>query len=84
LFEEADEQRLTRMTHNAAVLAKRGFLRADVSSKVAAAIMWTCTSPELYELLVVRQAWTAAQFGEFVATTLEAALLSARVATTSV
>ena len=37
--------------------------------------MWACTSAELYELLVLRRGWTAAQFGEFVATTLEAALL---------
>jgi hypothetical protein len=75
LLEDADEQRLTRMTHNAAVLAERGFLREDVNPRAAADIMWTCTSPELYDLLVLRRGWTPAQFCDFVRGTLEAALL---------
>ena len=37
--------------------------------------MWACTSPELYELLVLRRGWTAGHFDDFVADTLEAALL---------
>lgn len=79
LLEQTDEQRLTRMRHNAAVLAERGFLRPGVSLDAAGDIMWTCSSPELYDLLVLRRGWTAARFGEFVGKTLEAALLPARV-----
>jgi hypothetical protein len=63
------------MRHNAAVLGERGFLRADVSVDAAGDIMWACTSPELYELLVLRRGWSSTQFGDFVGRTLEGALL---------
>lgn len=76
LLKEADAQRLKRMGDNAGVLAKRGFLRAGVSRETARDVMWACTSPELYDLLVLRRGWTAAQFGEFVGNTLEAALVA--------
>lgn len=75
LLAEADEQRLARMTRNAKVLAKRGFLRAGISLQSARDVMWTCTAPELYELLVLRRGWTAGKFGEFVGKTLETVLL---------
>ena len=75
LLKQADQQRLTRMGANAAVLAKRGFLRHGVTREAARDVMWACTSPELYELLVLRRGWTAQQMGEFVGSTLEAALL---------
>jgi AcrR family transcriptional regulator len=75
LLDEADRKRLARMTRNASVLAKRGFLRADITAQSARDVMWTCTSPELYELLVQRRGWSATQFGEFVGRTLEALLL---------
>ena len=75
LLEQTDAQRLMRMTDNAAVLAKRGFLRPGVSTKAARDVMWACTSPELYDLLVLRRGWTAEQFGELVGNTLAAALL---------
>ena len=55
LLEDSDAQRLTRMRHNAQVLADRGFLSADVSVKHAADVMWTLSAPELYGLLVVRR-----------------------------
>jgi AcrR family transcriptional regulator len=75
LLREADAQRLARMRHNSGVLAKRRFLRAGLSPEAAADIMWAYTSPELYELLVLRRDFTLAQFGEFVGRALEAALL---------
>jgi AcrR family transcriptional regulator len=76
LLREADQQRLYRMRHNANKLAERGFLRAEVSAETAADVMWTCTSPELYDLLVLRRGWTPRQLGDFVAKVLEAALLA--------
>ncbi|MDP9000769.1 MAG: TetR/AcrR family transcriptional regulator [Myxococcota bacterium] len=75
LLRESDEARLTRMGQNARVLAKRGFLRAGVTIDRAAQIMWAYSSPELYDLFVVRRGWTPQQLGEFVASALAAALL---------
>ena len=70
-----EEDRLTRMRHNAQVLAARGFLRDTVTVVAAGDLMWTLTAPELYELLVMRRGWTPEQLGELVATTMIAALL---------
>jgi hypothetical protein len=63
------------MQQNARVLARRGFLRAGVTIDRAAQIMWAYSSPELYDLFVVRRGWTPLQLGEFVASALAAALL---------
>jgi hypothetical protein len=76
LLRETGRQRLDRMRRNADKLADRGFLHAEVRPDVAADVMWTCTSPELYDLLVLRRGWTPDRFGAFVATLLEAALLA--------
>jgi AcrR family transcriptional regulator len=75
LLAEADQQRLTRMRHNAGVLAERGFLRRGVAVERAADIMWAYTSPELYEVFVLRRGWTPERLGEHIATVLEATLL---------
>jgi AcrR family transcriptional regulator len=74
---ELDEQRLARMTHNAQTLATAGHLRNDLTVKQAAELMWTYTSPELYELLVHKRSWPPQRFGAFVADALIAALLPA-------
>jgi AcrR family transcriptional regulator len=74
---ELDEQRLARMLHNAQALATGGHLRDDVTVEQAAELMWTYTSPELYELLVHKRSWPPARFGAFVADALIAALLPA-------
>jgi hypothetical protein len=42
---------------------------------VAADVMWTYSSPELYELLVLRRKWTPARYGRFVADAMIAELL---------
>ena len=75
LLKESDDSRRTRMRHDARVPGKRGFLREGVSVERAAEIMWVHTSPELYELLVIRRGWTATQFGDFVTTAMIRALL---------
>jgi AcrR family transcriptional regulator len=75
LLRASDAQRLARMRANARVLRRRGFLRDDVTVDRAADLLWACTAPELYELLVVRSGWTPARFGEHAATVLIAALL---------
>ncbi len=67
--------RLARMKQNARVLARRGLLRADVTVTRASQIMWAYSSPELYDLFVVRRGWTPQQLGEFVGNALAAAQL---------
>jgi len=75
VLRDIDQKRLTRMQHNAQVLAARGFLRAGVTPDEAGDLMWTLTAPELYDLLVVRRGWTPEKLGELVTTTLVATLL---------
>jgi AcrR family transcriptional regulator len=76
MLEGVDQQRLARMRHNARMLAKRGFLRDGVTVEKAADLMWTLTSPEVFELLVVRRGWTPSQLGELMASTMAAALVA--------
>ena len=59
-------------------LACDGHLRPGMTPEQAADIMWTCSSPELYELLVIHRGWPAGQYGRFAAQAPTAALLPAR------
>jgi AcrR family transcriptional regulator len=75
LQEEMDAARLTRMTHNAQTLLNGGHLRKDITLEVAADVLWSYSSPELYELLVRRRGWPIERYGRFVADAIIAALL---------
>jgi AcrR family transcriptional regulator len=75
---DADLQRLTRMRHNARKLARRGMLREGVTATYASDVMWTLVAPELYELLVIRRAWTPQQFGRFIGEVMASTLLPPR------
>jgi hypothetical protein len=55
------------MTDNARRLRDAGHLRPGISLAQAADVMWTYSSPELYELLVLRRGWTPQRYGKFVA-----------------
>lgn len=72
---EFDTQRLRRMRHNARNLSSAGHLRDGLSVEVAAEIMWTYSSEEFYELLVVRRGWSIKRYAMFVADALAAALI---------
>jgi AcrR family transcriptional regulator len=72
---ELEESRLVRMRHNAAALADRGDLRAGLDAEEAAQILWTYSSPELYELLVVRRGWSVEHHARFVSDAMISALL---------
>ncbi|MCU1463675.1 MAG: putative transcriptional regulator, TetR family protein [Acidimicrobiales bacterium] len=72
---EMDRQRLQRMTHNARNLATAGHLRADLTVRHAGEIMWTYSSPQLYELLVVTRRWPLQRYTTFIADAMIAALL---------
>jgi AcrR family transcriptional regulator len=75
LKQQLDGARLERMTHNARRLADAGHLRHDVSVEHAAEVIWTYSSAELYELLVVVRGWPVERYGMFIAEAMVAALL---------
>lgn len=75
LLAEVEEQRRRRMRHNARRLKERGWLRAGISLSQATDILWTYSSAELYDLLVLRSGWSPRRYGEFVGDATIAALL---------
>ncbi|TDO68388.1 TetR family transcriptional regulator [Kribbella sp. VKM Ac-2571] len=75
LLTEVEQQRRDRMHHNAERLATRGWLKAGLDVDRAADILWTYSSAELYELLVLKSGWPLLAYGEFISTALAAALL---------
>jgi hypothetical protein len=75
LLREIEDQRLERMTHNARTLLVGGHLRDGMTLAEAADILWTCSSTELYELLVVRRRWSIEAFTRFTSDAMIAALL---------
>jgi AcrR family transcriptional regulator len=72
---DIDASRLSRMTRNARRLHQAGHLRAGMTADQAGEIMWTYSSPELYELLALRRRWPPEQYGAFIAEAMIAALL---------
>jgi AcrR family transcriptional regulator len=83
LLAEAEAQRRTRMRHNAGLLRQRGWLRPGTSLARATDILWTYSSAELYDLLVIRSGWPVTRYGEFVGDALVAALLPPQGSTDS-
>jgi AcrR family transcriptional regulator len=75
LLEEIDASRMRRMTANARRFQRAGHLRPGMSVRAAADVMWTYSSPELYDLLVLRRGMSLPRFGRFVADAMAAALL---------
>lgn len=75
LFAEAEAQRRTRMRHNARRLQQRGWLRPGIGLGQATDILWTYSSAELYDLLVLKSGWTLKRYGQFISNALIAALL---------
>jgi AcrR family transcriptional regulator len=75
LQDEMDADRHRRMTENALRLADAGHLRAGVTVAHAADVLWTYSSPDLYELLVLKRGWSPERYGRFVAGAMIAALL---------
>ena len=67
LQQSADRERLERMTHHAGFLAERGYLRDDISLDKAADILYTCSSLEMYDILVLQRNWPHHEFARFIA-----------------
>lgn len=66
LLREMDEDRLARMTENAQYLDQAGHLRAGVAVDAAADLMWSVTSPEMFELLVIRRGWPLELWADYI------------------
>jgi AcrR family transcriptional regulator len=75
LLAEVDAARLSRMTANASNLAAAGHLSPDITIEQAGEVMWMYSSPELYELLVLKRGWPPGRYGAFIAEAMIAALL---------
>ena len=75
LLQAHNDLRERRARHHARFLKERGYLREGVSVAQATDILWTCTSDELYDLLVVQRGWSLPRFARFLADFMIAALL---------
>lgn len=74
LGRELEETRRARMTENARRLADAGHLPPGLSVSRATDILLTYSSPQLYDLLVVRSGWDPGQYGDFISTGIAAHL----------
>src|SRR5258708_10710679 len=63
------------MTDNARRLHEGGHLRKGLTVARAAEVLWTYSSPELYELLVQRRAMPLKDYGRFIVEAISAAVL---------
>ena len=74
-LEQIGAARLDRMTINAHGLFEADHLPGGITPAETADILWTYSSPEHYELLVICRRWSAERYGRFVAQALIAVLL---------
>ncbi len=75
LLNASNDNREERARHHARFLKQRGYLREGVTLAQATDILWTCTSDELYDLLVGQRGWSLPRFARFLADFMIAALL---------
>ena len=68
-----EEERLARMAHNA--MAIRPHLRVGMTDAECRDILWTYSSPELYDLLVIHRQWPLERYGRFIEEGMATALL---------
>jgi AcrR family transcriptional regulator len=78
LQQDVEHARLTRMADNARHLYDRGYLREGMTLEQARDVLWTYSSPELYDLLVLRRGWPLGRYGRFIVEGIIAALLPGR------
>jgi AcrR family transcriptional regulator len=70
LGDELEAENLERMGDNAQYLIDTGELRDGISFDEVRDVLWLCSSPELYDMLITRRGWSNEQFGRFVADTI--------------
>ncbi|MEP6980540.1 MAG: hypothetical protein ABJA16_07230, partial [Nakamurella sp.] len=74
LARELDANRRARMTENAHRLADAGHLPPGLSVEQTTDILWTYSSPEVYDLLVMRSGWKLDEYATFITAGLAAHL----------
>jgi AcrR family transcriptional regulator len=75
LLDEMNDDRLRRMADNARRLRATGDVRAGLGVDKVADILWTYSSQELYEMLVLQRGWSLRRYGRFLTEAMSAALL---------
>ena len=70
--------RLRNLTQFVTWLADNGPLRDGLTTEDASATVWPVTGPDMHRMLVDGLGWSQEHFAEWIATTLEAALLPPR------
>lgn len=75
LLEELDQDRRRRMATNAAALHGAGHLRPGLTLQRATDLMFAASSPEMFELLVLRCGWDLERYSRHLEDTLRAGLL---------
>jgi AcrR family transcriptional regulator len=75
LLQAANDTREQRARHHARFLEEHGYLREGLTLARATDILWTCTSDELYDLLVTQRGWSLTHYADFLGEYLIAALL---------
>lgn len=76
LERELEDNRRARMTDNARRVADAGHLPPGLTVRQAADLLWTYSSPQLYDLLVLSCGWNLDAYADFIAAGLEAHLRS--------
>lgn len=76
LLKDGDDERLERMRHHAEFLAERGYLRDGFTTDKATDVLYTCSSLEIYDVLVLQRGWPLPEFARFVADFMITALLA--------
>jgi AcrR family transcriptional regulator len=75
LYDEMDTRRLCRMQDNARALDAIGGVRDGITVEEAGDVLFTVSSPEMYELLVTRRHWPLERYERYVRDTITHALL---------
>jgi AcrR family transcriptional regulator len=74
-YDEMEATRLLRMRTNARALAALGGLRDGITVEEAGDVLFTVSSPEMYELLVSRRRWSIERYERYVRETITHALM---------
>jgi AcrR family transcriptional regulator len=77
LAEQMSAQRLDRMALNAQRLREHTGVRREVTVDQVRDILWTYSSPELYDLLVAQRGWSLEEYRQFLFRAMCAHLLDA-------
>ena len=76
LLDKADVERLAAMSGLARHLHGLGGMRPGLDEGRTRDVLWSCTSPQLYDLLVTRRGWSLREYGEHVLDVLVSTLVA--------